>query len=388
MWAAGQADQLLLAERLRDGLRQGGAAVRSSGASTGPAEPPSPSTERRNGQTTRSSGPATDIGQMSTIPSSAGRRRRRRSPSRPERRRASSASTAGAASGGVDLDARRRRAGGLERPVASSAIASSVSVVRRTARSLVPFAPCRGKRGGASLPVQSRSDAPIAHVGTRSEPPHGAATARDPAARRRVSPRAAPDQALHVPPPDRCRGRAASASTTSSASSRIARCRSRWATSSRRCRSATPASRRTSSAPTRTEPAPRVGGRSRRRWSVSEAACKPSSVPRALRRRGDGHPSGAAGHPTAHAADPRAGQRTSPPLTVARRVAPSYLALLRVEFAAFHSVRLAPPAGIVTVALVLASRRTGVTRYPALRSSDFPHADGLPRRRAAIRPPR
>ena len=47
--------------------------------------------------------------------------------------------------------------------------------------------------------------------------------------------------------------------------------------------------------------------------SVSEAVCKPSSVPDALRRRGDGHPSGAAGRPTAHAADPRAGQRTSPP---------------------------------------------------------------------------
>jgi len=45
-------------------------------------------------------------------------------------------------------------------------------------------------------------------------------------------------------------------------------------------------------------------------------------------------------------------------------------------------------AGIVTVALVLASRRTGVTRYLALWSSDFPHAVGLPRRRAAIRPPR
>jgi len=45
-------------------------------------------------------------------------------------------------------------------------------------------------------------------------------------------------------------------------------------------------------------------------------------------------------------------------------------------------------AGIVTVALVLASRRTGVTRYLALGSSDFPHAGGLPRRRAAIRPPR
>src|SRR4029078_3918792 len=30
--------------------------------------------------------------------------------------------------------------------------------------------------------------------------------------------------------------------------------------------------------------------------------------------------------------------------------------------------------GIVTVALVLVSRRAGVTRHPALRSSDFPHA--------------
>ena len=57
---------------------------------------------------------------------------------------------------------------------------------------------------------------------------------------------------------------------------------------------------------------------------------------RILRRGSDGHPSGAAGHPTAHAADPRAGQRTSPSPPVARRrVAPSYLALLRVEFARF-----------------------------------------------------
>ena len=38
------------------------------------------------------------------------------------------------------------------------------------------------------------------------------------------------------------------------------------------------------------------------------------------------------------------------------------------------SLRRSRSGGIVTVALVLASRRTGVTRYPALRSSDFPHA--------------
>jgi len=51
-----------------------------------------------------------------------------------------------------------------------------------------------------------------------------------------------------------------------------------------------------------------------------------------------------------------------------------------------------PPAeaggGIVTVALVLASRRTGVTRYLALWSSDFPQPDRLPSQAAAIRPPR
>ena len=45
-------------------------------------------------------------------------------------------------------------------------------------------------------------------------------------------------------------------------------------------------------------------------------------------------------------------------------------------------------AGIVTVALVLASRRTGVTRCPALGSSDFPHAHRLPGGRATVRPPR
>ena len=68
---------------------------------------------------------------------------------------------------------------------------------------------------------------------------------------------------------------------------------------------------------------------------------------------------------------------------------PSYLALLQVELAAFHSVAEPKPgAGIVTVALVLASRRMGVTHYLALGSSDFPHAVELPRRRAAIRPPR
>ena len=91
-----------------------------------------------------------------------------------------------------------------------------------------------------------------------------------------------------------------------------------------------------------------------------------------LQRNDDGHPSGAAGCPTALAADPRAGQRTSPPWL------PTGCALLfglaPGGVCPFHSVeRLAPIGGIVTVALVLALRRAGVTRHPALGSSDFPH---------------
>jgi len=44
------------------------------------------------------------------------------------------------------------------------------------------------------------------------------------------------------------------------------------------------------------------------------------------------------------------------------------LVLLRVEIAAFHSGLNR----LVSVALIRASRRTGVTRYAALRSPDFP----------------
>ena len=112
-----------------------------------------------------------------------------------------------------------------------------------------------------------------------------------------------------------------------------------------------------------------------------EAACKPSSVPRrtatTVIHLGRRSPDGSCSRPEGWAA------HLSPRRT---GVAPSYLALLRVEFAAFHSGRRR--AGIVTVALVLASRRTGVTRYPALWSSDFPHARRLPGERATVRPPR
>ena len=77
-----------------------------------------------------------------------------------------------------------------------------------------------------------------------------------------------------------------------------------------------------------------MSGDTSARRSVSRVLSRPAPK----RRRGDGHPSKAGGCPTAHAADPRAGQRTSPPTGRPARVAPSYLALLRVEFAAFHSV--------------------------------------------------
>ena len=115
---------------------------------------------------------------------------------------------------------------------------------------------------------------------------------------------------------------------------------------------------------------------SSRECHVSEAVCKPSSVPpRAEARVGDGHPSVAAGHPTALAAYPRAGQRTSPP----NRSPGTGCALLfglapgGVCRVSLRRPTRKPVGGIVTVALFLVSRRTGVTRHPALRSSDFPH---------------
>ena len=119
-----------------------------------------------------------------------------------------------------------------------------------------------------------------------------------------------------------------------------------------------------------------LGPRSETAESASEAVSKPSSVPpRAEARGGDGHPSGAAGYPTAHAADPRAGQRTSPPI---RSPGPGCALLFGLAPGGVCRVSLRHPArkpggGIVTVALVLVSRRTGVTRHPALGSSDFPH---------------
>ena len=71
----------------------------------------------------------------------------------------------------------------------------------------------------------------------------------------------------------------------------------------------------------------------------------------------------------------------SAPLPPANRGCTLLLGLApgRVCRVSLRPLRQAGAVGIVTVALVLASRRTGVTRYPALRSSDFPRAATRPR---------
>jgi len=46
-----------------------------------------------------------------------------------------------------------------------------------------------------------------------------------------------------------------------------------------------------------------------------------------------------------------------------------YLTLLRVEIAAFHPL---PKERLVSVALILISQWTGITRYAAIWSPDFP----------------
>ena len=143
-------------------------------------------------------------------------------------------------------------------------------------------------------------------------------------------------------------------------------------------------SRRSSSARSHRKP---HGRRTSARRSVSRVLSHLAS-----RRDGDGHPSGAAGRPTAHAADPRAGQRTSPPPTVARpRVAPSYLALLRVEFARFTPIaglRRRPASSLWHWSSPHGGRALPATLRCGARTFLTPH-DGSPhRRRAAIRPPR
>ena len=57
---------------------------------------------------------------------------------------------------------------------------------------------------------------------------------------------------------------------------------------------------------------------------------------------------------------------------------PAYSGLLRVEIARFTRRVPCDPRRLVSVALILASRRTGVTCYAALCSPDVPPAPGFP----------
>ncbi len=107
---------------------------------------------------------------------------------------------------------------------------------------------------------------------------------------------------------------------------------------------------------------------------ASEAACTPGSVP-LPEGRGDGHPSGAAGRPAAHAADPRAPAARRCPGGPGRAL---LFGLAPGRACRVSPRRRSPGRGLVSVALVLASRRTGVTRYPAPWSPDVPHAAGCP----------
>ncbi len=112
------------------------------------------------------------------------------------------------------------------------------------------------------------------------------------------------------------------------------------------------------------------------RRPVSRVLCRGS-------RRGDGHPSRP---PVARRLVQPTRGLGSAPLPPANR---GCALLFGLAPGRACRVSLRPRrAGIVTVALVLASRRTGVTRYPALWSSDFPHACRWPGRRATVRPPR
>ena len=120
----------------------------------------------------------------------------------------------------------------------------------------------------------------------------------------------------------------------------------------------------------------RMGGVRKSGYGAWRMACKPSSVP-GLRPATVIHLTRSVARslvrPTRGLSEQPAAART-PPCALLFGLAPARAC--RVSLLRFH-------AGIVTVALVLASRRTGVTREPALWSSDFPQAPMVP---ATVRP--
>ena len=183
--------------------------------------------------------------------------------------------------------------------------------------------------------------------------------------------------------------------TKSAACIPTAACHCPLGTSRRAWLCAQAASPTTSSGPTRTEIACSAVSHENRFWRVEtfrrraavgvrrggEPAYKPSSVPRLASRRrssisGRRLPDGSSGRPEDWAARPLPSKR---PVARAPEPRPPIWPCSEQSLPRFtYRARVHPEPGYVSVALVLASRRTGVTRYPALGSSDFPHARRLP----------
>ena len=219
--------------------------------------------------------------------------------------------------------------------------------------SLVPFARCRDLRASARLPprggFQDRRRPFRPHRQRSSDQRHGHPAADRTARARGLSPRRSSDPPLHVPAAHRDRRR-----SRADVRGRVPLPGAPGPLPLGDLEAATPICNACTAAhifrpdedetrPLRQGPAT-TAARSARRTpgpvrfrdrSASEATCKPSSVPRSLAgtvihldRRS---PGGSCGRPEGWAA------HLSPVDTLRRRrVAPSYLALLRVEFAAFH----------------------------------------------------
>ena len=175
-------------------------------------------------------------------------------------------------------------------------------------------------------------------------------------------------------------------------------CRCRSETWPRACRSARIVQRATSSGPTRTERSPTRArdaaasgvGRDTDRKDGGEPACKPSSVPRLASRRrssicGRRLPDSSCGRPEDWAARPLPPER---PVSRTPEPRPPIWPCSEQSLPRFTDLIGRTRSGYVSVALVLASRRTGVTRYPALWSSDFPRAPDRSRVLAIVQPTR
>ena len=289
------------------------------------------------------------------------------------------------------MSVRRRRGRGAGGVVRSSATHLPL-VWTRTARSLVPFAPCRADQASARLGRQGRSGRIADPFYEASKPAHGAPAPGHPATNGCLSPGAPSHQALHVSAVDRRRGwlgpRVRRGVPLPGSQDPYTARRPRVGDADLQLlhgpahlpprRGLRPSSWHPQRCAAARAPRPEAEPLRRHQPEVfcaSEAVCKPSSVP--IDADASSRMAILLGPSVARRLlRPTRGLGSAPLPRTGRpaQVAPSYLALLRVEFARFTP----PPdqwpgVGIVTVALVLVSRRTGVTRHPALWSSDFPH---------------